>query len=646
MTKALKITLLTGAGLLVIYAGLRLGFYLANREYFEGAPTGDILRAFLYGLRFDVAGLILLNLPVLLLFNLPLPTVKPAWYLRIVFVLFAALNTLGFAFNVVDFGYYSSVQRRTLFEPFRRPQDHLLNLASWAEAYPVLLFGGLAGLAILVYVMARLLRRLHRRIPDTPGWIRSHLCGALLLGLGVLGVRGGLQAGIMRPADAFVHSTSTAVGNMTLNSTYTVLLSSFLPRYRVIEKMPRGEALRIAVGMVKQDGEQLLDPRYPFLRQTAPDGEFRPLNVVILQMESWTFANVGPDEQGVSRTPFFDALTREGAYYTNFLSNAQRSAEAIPAVVASLPSLFRRPIIGSQAEMMHFRGLGDILDPLGYRVTFHYGASRTIEGFDGFTSLVGFHGYYSRADYRGDEPPEDRSDGKWGIYDELFFLDTARRLDQVEGPFAAMMFSLSPHDPYTLPANREAMFAAYKRSEAPYQVMMRYSDHALRRFFEYARTRPWFPRTIFFVTADHTRYAPPESFYGSFHVPLLIYAPGIVEPQVRPEIGSQVDILPTILDLLNVRTRHASLGRSLLDRTRTRYAVVQRGGRFVVFTDEWAYMHDLRREWGLFDYHRDPRFRTNLARAEPETAARLRTELFAYLQAVTTTVLHDRIWPK
>ncbi len=119
-----------------------------------------------------------------------------------------------------------------------------------------------------------------------------------------------------------------------------------------------------------------------------------------------------------------------------------------------------------------------------------------------------------------------------------------------------------------------------------------------------------------------------------------------MKPQVRSDLGSQVDILPTILDLLQVGTRHASMGRSLLDQSRTRYAVVQRGGRFVIFTNEWAYMHDLRREWGLFEYRKDRRFRTNRASQKPELAARMRLELFAYLQAVTSIVVNDRVWPR
>lgn len=645
MTKALWITLWSGLGLLLLHAGLRAGFYLVNAPYFEGVPPGEIARAFLHGLRFDVAGLTLLNLPVLVLLHAPLPTRKPRAWLVLTFVLFAGLNTAGLLLNAFDCEYYASVQRRMLFEPFHRPQDLLANVTGWWAEYPVAISAVGAALLVFVYGAARFLRFLGARIAHKPGAVRSHVCALALVGLGVLAVRGGLQVAIMRPADAFVHSQSQAVGNLTLNSTYTVLLSAFLPRHPVVRKLPEEEALATAAALVLGEGEHLLDPRFPFLRQRTPGAALRPLNVVVLIQESWTAAQVGPDAGGASRTPFFDELCAEGAHYVNFLANGQRSGEAVPAIVAAVPSLFPTPIIGSQIEMTRFRGLGDLLGPLGYRTSFHYGAARTLEGFHAFTRMVGFQDYVSREDYDGDEPDADRSDGTWGIYDELFYRHAARYLDARPEPFATVVFGLSPHDPYRLPRNREALFPV-RPGETPYQRMLRYSDHSLRAFFEHARQSPWFSRTLFVITGDHTRFSPPESFYESFRVPLLLYAPGLVEPAVREDVGCHADILPTILDLLHAPVRHASMGRSLRDTSRSRVCVVQRGQRFVIFDDERAYVHDLRRDLGFFAYRSDRRFREDLTQREPEAAAALRHKLFAYLQACTTTLVGDRVWPR
>lgn len=638
----MKITLKTSVLLLVVYGLLRVGFYLANRAYFEDVPGAEVALAFLYGLRFDVAGLILLNAPVLFLYNLPVPPVKPRWYLWMVFFLFALLNTAGALVNVFDFEYYGSVQRRTIFEPLASPRYMAVNIGSWAKEYPALLAGACGGVLVLLVLFAWFLRRLQRRHEDMPGAVRSWVCGVLVYGLAVLGARGGWQGEVMRPADAFAHSPSYAVGNMTLNSTYTVIVGAVLPRYPTVRAMDDREAFRIAARMVMEPSEHLIDPRYPFLRQRTPGQEHVPLNVCVFILESWTAAAMrGPG--GQSLTPFYDELAESGAVFTNFLATGQRSKAAVSSIVASVPDLFNRPVIGSAAELTRFRGLGDILDPLGYEVSFHFGASRGIEGFDGFTGMVGFDRYYGREDFRGEEN-ENTSDGTWGIYDEHWYMDAARRMDDRKGPFAAVVFGLAPHDPYRLPPDREALIGTID-DETPYQRMLRYSDYALRRFFDYARTRPWFNNTVFLVTGDHTRFSPPDSFYESFHVPFLIYAPGRVLPMVRDDLASHVDILPTILDLLRVRTRHASVGRSVFFQEETRYCVVQRGRRYVIFDDDFAFMHDLRSPLGLFDYRQDLKFRRDLTEQKPEIARELERKLLAYVQAVSTAVAEDRIWP-
>ena len=649
MTKSMKITFIAAGWLFLAYSLLRLGFYVANRAYFEDAPVGDILMAFVYGLRYDAAGLVMINAPVLFLYNLPAWLVELKWYKRFCFLLFAGLNALGIIFNLVDYQYYAAVQRRANFEPLERPADFVVQVPTWIEEFPIFFFGGLGMVALLVIVVGLYFRKLDRKFPVRPGFLRGATCGLILICLSVLAVRGGLQTSIMRPADALVYSRHTAVGHMTQNTTYTVLLSRFLKRFPPIKTMDEDKAARIAVAMVQAEGETLLDKRYPFFRKSVPEGPRKDWNVVIFIQESWTYGLVGPDEKGISRTPFFDELKTKGAFFTNFVANGQRSSEAVPSIAASLPSLFRGPVIGSRVEdTTRFCGLGDLLGPLGYTTSLHHGASRTMEGFDGFRSVIGIDRYYSNEDFdRGDKPEIEVWDGKWGIYDELFYLHAGETFSRAyeKGPFAGVVFGLQPHDPFHIPPNRQPLFEAYA-DEEPYQRAMRYSDFTLKVFFEFARKQPWFEKTLFFITADHTRHSLPGSFYESFHVPLLIYAPALVEPQVRPEIGSQADILPTVLDLLEIETPHALMGRSLFDLEAERYAVLERSRRFVIFDDTRAHMNDLKNDLGLYDYRTDLLFQKDLSKVEPERDAELKEKMLGWLQTVTTAIVEDRIWPR
>ena len=647
LTRRFKLTLAGLGVMMAVYSLLRLGFFLVNRSYFEEAPAGETALAFLRGLRFDAAALLMLNLPVVVLWNLGLPRQAGPWLRSLLFALFALLNVPAVMLNVADYAYFPMVQRRLLYEPFDRPRELLDMVPQWFEEYPLACVGVLAAGAVFVLLLRWVLGRLQARIGGPEGRALPTLASGLVLAaLCVLGIRGGGQSGILRIADAFTHSASSAIGYLTLNSTYTVLLSAVLRPVQTVRAMDPGEAAAVVAGMLADPEETRPDPAWPFVRRRTPAGPLRPRNVVLFLMESWTWANVGPhEEQGrtLTRTPHFDALTREGLLFTNFLASGQKSNEAVPSVLSSVPSVFRQPMIGSREELTRLRGMGTILKEHGWRTSFHYAAERTIMGFDAYSRLAGFDVYRSEADY----PDKSASvrDGRWGIYDHLFYADTLAWLDREQTPFATVLFSLSPHDPYKLPPDLEADYAAYA-GETGYQRCLRYSDWALGRFMDAARAKPWFRDTVFMITADHTRFAPPNSYYESFRVPLLLLAPGLVEPGRNDAIGFHPDILPTLLDLLRVPAEHASMGRSLLAPGRERFAVVSRDQGFGIFDDRFALLHDTRHDVGLYAYRSDPTFAHDLSSVEPARLEVLRRRLLAYLQTVTFSVVDDRVWPR
>lgn len=638
MTRPVRTSILLFLFLLLLYSGLRLGFYWSNLDFFEAVPGADIAEGFLHGVRFDIAALFLVNIPFLVLYLLPWQPSRYRWYRVTLFTLFCAVNLAGVLLNVADFAYFPTVQRRLLFEPYAMLPDLLRMLPGTVAAYPLttLLFVVLA--AVFVAAALRLVRFAHRRGGERRGLIREFLFLALAVVLAVIGIRGGLQLKPLRQSNAFFSSVP-ALGWLALNSTYTVARSYFQPALPTYAFMAEDEARGIVRGLLFDDREESIDTAFVFLRKRAAQ-EPRRLNVVIIMMESWTASDIGSISGGPTRAPFFDSLATDGLLFTNFLANGQRSIEALPSILASLPGLYESSLIGSKAETNRFRGLGSILLEQGYTTSFHHGAATGSMGFDAFSRLSGFMRYFGREDHPA--PADSLFDGVWGLNDEPFFLQARADISALKEPFCAALFSLSSHVPFEVPRHREAQVRGAE-GETDFHRSMRYSDFALGQFFRAARAAPWFSRTVFLITGDHTMFGERNNLYAAFHVPLLIYAPGIVPAGRVERIASHVDVLPTVLDLLDLPAAHASMGRSALS-PRERVAVLRYGPTLCLFNDSLVYTSDLQDTQGLYAYRRDPERHADLSQRLPEQRARMKRQLEAYLQCVTRAISDDRVF--
>ena len=124
--------------------------------------------------------------------------------------------------------------------------------------------------------------------------------------------------------------------------------------------------------------------------------------------------------------------------------------------------------------------------------------------------------------------------------------------------------TVSNHRPFTYPAGKISIPHDSKSRNGG--VM--YTDYALGEFFAEASRQPWFDNTIFLVTADHCASSAgrTEIPLNKYHIPALIYAPGFVEPQCVDGIVSQIDLMPTLLSLLNMSYDSHFFGRSIYDK--------------------------------------------------------------------------------
>ena len=175
-------------------------------------------------------------------------------------------------------------------------------------------------------------------------------------------------------------------------------------------------------------------------------------------------------------------------------------------------------------------------------------------GFDGFTSRAGFEHYYGKDEYFDYNENKEGDDGNWGIFDEPFLQFTIKRLSEFKEPFAASVFTLSSHQPYSIPKQHRNRFT---KGEMAVHETVGYADYSLKNFFEVAKKTSWYKNTIFVLVADHAQdHFRPEyqNVMGDFNIPLIIYHPSKKLLLDTSKVTQQLDIMPTIINYLGIKT--------------------------------------------------------------------------------------------
>jgi phosphoglycerol transferase MdoB-like AlkP superfamily enzyme len=151
------------------------------------------------------------------------------------------------------------------------------------------------------------------------------------------------------------------------------------------------------------------------------------------------------------------------------------------------------------------------------------------------------------------------------VADEDLYTLTLEQLDQAHArgqPLFAHVMTTSNHRPYTFPTGRGEWPQGERNSAVAY------TDWAVGDFLERARTKPWFANTLFVITADHCAASSGKAALPVFqyHIPMWIYAPGLVAPGRYEALTSQIDIAPTILGLLGMDYRSQFYGVDVFQR--------------------------------------------------------------------------------
>ena len=611
------VVFLGGVGVLFmgIFTLARLGLLIRNGGG-EEAVTGELVLAFVYGLRFDLSITCYLLMPFTAavygwLMFWPSSRAVRRWMLGAMLLCMCLLVLAQLA----EFEFFAEF--RTRYNQLAvRYLAHAMTVGGMViHGYPVLRY-----MLIWLSVGALIffgLRWLARQLVPLGGerrrgeFVREAVWLGVLIGLMAMGARGGLQGEPLRWGAAF-WSQNEFVNQLTLNGFFSLsqAMRDAVSRGREsaiwMKGPPIEEARAVVRAMVMAPGQKLLsEADHSVLRSGTTAGaphlvaaQGRRINVVVVMMESFSARYSGSCGAPESFTPAFDALARGGMLYTRALSNGSHTHQGIFSTQLGFPVLpGYETLMESESSNQQFASLPKIFAEGGYQTMFLYNGDFDWDNMYGFFRKQGIQKFIGRDEMKAEA---EFVDDVWGVSDGDLFDRAIEEFEKASenGPFYAAIMTLSNHAPFQVPPVPGAAPIVNQGEKTPRLTAVRYADYAVGRFIQKAREKAFFKNTLFVFVGDHGFHVSPvltEVHLIYHHVPLLFYAPEMTTSQGKRLVGSddriatQANILPTILDLMDMQdAKQSAWARSLMcTEDEASFAVFKMsgGGRAVAIAD-------------------------------------------------------------
>jgi len=566
-----------------LLAGLRLVFVLG----FSGVDLREpaLLETLGIGLRFDLRLAVLILLPVAVLAWLPrwnLMTVPALRWLARGYLLLV-LAAVGLVY-VIDFGHYAYLGVRINATVLRYLEDAQISSQMVWETYPVLwiTFSWLAAAVLWTYALIRLERITldHEKKPIGKLALASVIVvGVVTVLLSLLGRVANLNLENpvpLRWSDAFF-SGNAQIASVGLNPVLFLYDTLKVGQSQFDEAKVREYYPQVAryLGVTQPDPEQLSFVREQAVQPYKFAGE-RPPNVIFVMLESLGTSAVGAYGNPLNPTPNLDKLARESWFFKHFYVPVTGTAKTVWASITGVPDVTRQetatrnPLITRQNTLINaFEDYQKF-----YMINGNAGWANINalirQSIDGVTLYDESHWRSPRVDV-------------WGISDLDLFKEGDEILRAVpkDKPFFAYLQTSGNHRPFTIPKSNDSFMvkdltveqvqAAGSRSVEQYNAV-RLLDYNIGRLMEIAKAGGYYDNTIFVFFGDHNtrisqipHMAPAFEQLGleSNNVPMLIHAPGRLQPKVIEEAVGLADLLPTVAGMAGIPFRDGAMGRDI-----------------------------------------------------------------------------------
>ncbi len=512
-------------------------------------------------------------------------------------------------FYVIDFQHFDYLRQRLNASIINYTEDAKISASMVWESYPIwgMLTIIILSSAAIYFIVLSLFKRMKNRV-YRGGTILKVAMGtvfALLLGFGMFGK---FNQYPLRWSDAFVFKNDFKA-NLALNpiqsflSTMQFRHSSYDPEKVKEEYSLMSEYLNIS----NPDKENLNFKRVHQSVSNKPGP-----NVVVIICESFSSYKSGIGGNPFNTTPYFDELAKNGIFFDRCFTPAYGTARGVWSTITGIPDVeYPNTASRNPAYVNQHSIIGDYE---GYEKLYFIGGSSSWANIRGLltNNIPGLKLY---------EEENFKSEAKdvWGISDKRLFMESNALLKEQTDRFFAVIQMADNHRPYTIPEEDKVDFLLESHPIDSLKLFgfqnneelnaFRYMDYAIKEYMEAAKKEAYFDNTIFVFIGDHGIKGDAGELFpkawesqglSAHHVPLVFYAPALLQPARISNTCSQVDLLPSVSALAGISFVNTTLGKNLFDtlapdlRFKNNAFIFDPGIKSIgMVTDEYFYSHNL-----------------------------------------------------
>lgn len=541
-------------------------------------PPGKALSgsAFIMGFRYDARVVCIIGLFIMLLCAIPFinpfknSKAKSFWniFLPLVFIIMVFVLA-------VDYYHFDYLHQRLNATVLNYLQDAGISFNMMWQSYPLLKIS-IAIILLLIlagFGFSRLLARYQQRevFYKRKGRL-MYVITFFIFGIFIFGKIGQFP---LRWSDAYTLSDDFKA-NLALNPFQSFLSTlSFRKSSYDIKKVKADYPLMADYLGVKNPDSTSLN--YERANSFADTMSPKP-NIVLVICESFSAYKSSMYNNPLNTTPYFNELCKNGIFFDRCFTPSYGTARGVWAVITGIPDVESPNTASRNPNAVDQKTI--INSFTGYNNFYFLGGNATWANIRGvLTNNISNLKLYEQDDYTA------RKIDVWGISDKNLFLEANKVLKKQDKPFFAIIQTADNHRPYTIPADDRDEFKSISFSTDSLKRFgfesneemnaFRYTDFGYRKFMEAAQKEAYFKNTIFVFVGDHgIRYNGTLDYFPKAwteqgltceHVPLLFYAPGLLQPQRIHDVASQIDILPTVASLAKMPYINNALGRNLFD---------------------------------------------------------------------------------